>query len=189
MGRRGPAGCCWLAGRVLINDSPLCRMSKRRRVELDEPTTVTVFRAAKRPVDKELIFVALGGIDTVQAQTILYTATFPATIVGLRWDLSMFQDAGTSAVAISWAIVIVREGLQADNLNFSDGSTIYNPEQNLLVFGTTVIQNQLETKHITGSTKTMRKFMGGDQLMFIARGEDLINKMGVRAMIQFFAKT
>jgi len=142
----------------------------------------------KRPTDKKLVVVTLDNIAATQVQTVLVTATFPCTIVGLRWNLTFTQSAGTGATRTGWGIVVVRDGNTATAISFTDGADFYTPEQDMLTFGTNTIDNNTETGHTEGSTKSMRKLMGGDQLIFIALNvaTQTVNLFGV---VQFFCKT
>lgn len=149
-----------------------------------------VFRrtGSRRPVDKSIICVTKAAVAAAQVTTDLVTATFPCTIVGLRWSISHLQDAGTGASHLYWAIIVLRDGQTADTVATSDGATLYNPEQEVLAWGVSNIDNNTETKTMTGSTKTMRKLMGGDKLVFACIGV-ATNTSTVRAIVQFFCKT
>ena len=161
---------------VLVDD----RGTKRAR---------TVEFKTKRPIDKKLVSIDKVGITTTQVSTDLLTATFPCTITGLRWDLSIIHDIGTGSCKGDWAIVVAREGIAPDTLVSADGSTTYNPEQDVLTFGTVKFRTSSNTIHAVGSTKSMRKLMGGDKLVFIARGNDASDTIGINGIIQFFCKS
>lgn len=142
----------------------------------------------KRPIDKLLINISKDGLANSQTQTILTTATFPCTVVGLRWDIVMAQDAGTGNAFVKWAIVVVRDGNAASTLATSDGSDTYTPEQDVMTYGQVAIDNNTEAYRNSGTTKTMRKLMGGDLLIFIALGS-ATNTVAVRGVVQLFCKT
>lgn len=142
----------------------------------------------KRPIDKSLVSVLKQTVGTSQVQTILKTATFPCTIVGLRWEITQFQDAGTAEAALYWAIVINRDGNTVGVISSSDAGNFYTPEQDVLTFGVVSVDNHTDTNHISGSTKTMRKMMGGDELVFICQNV-ATNTSTVRGIIQFFCKS
>ena len=143
---------------------------------------------SRRPVDKQLTFIKKDGVDATDVATTLVTVTFPCTIVGLRWDMTFFQSAGTATATGSWAIVVLRDGVTQPTLAVSDAAQFYNPEQDVMSFGVYVIDNNTETKQFVGSTKTMRKMMGGDKLVFIMKGL-ATETSGARGVIQFFCKT
>ncbi len=150
-----------------------------------------VFRTggrAKRPVDKAIVNITKATIGASQVNTDLFTTTFPCTIVGLRWHITMLQDAGTGATFLNWAIIILRDGLTADTLSTSDGSTLYNPEQDVMTFGVMQIDNNTTTVSNVGETKTMRKMQGGDKLVWLGIGV-ATNTCTVRGTVQFFCKT
>ncbi len=142
----------------------------------------------KRPIDKALIVITKDGIDATQVQTILFTATFPCTMVGLRWELSAVQAAGTGFCKGVWAIIIARQGITVNNMVQTDGSTLFAPEQDVITWGSWGIDNNVETTVRIGDTKSMRKLMGGDRLIFIMKGiaTQTTSMFGV---VQFFCKT
>ncbi len=142
----------------------------------------------KRPIDKNLIFISQSGTDATQETTTLFTATFPCTVVGLRWSITMSQDGGTGLCNHQWAIVIVREGLTIPTLATSDAATFYKPEADVLTFGTGTVENNQTVSHFEGSTKSMRKFQGGDRLFFIVVGI-ASETTATKGIVQFFCKT
>ena len=145
----------------------------------------------KRPVDKLLIVLKKQSVDATQVSTILTTVTFPCTIVGLRWDISASTSAGTGPGEIEWAIVKVTDGDSANTLSFTDGATLYAPEQAVMTWGVgnmPPFDKSANPINWRGDTKTMRKMMGGDQLIFIVRGE-ATNVADIRGAVQFFCKT
>lgn len=150
-----------------------------------------IFRSGgrvRRPVDKAIVNITKASIGASQVNTDLFTTTFPCTIVGLRWHITMLQDAGTGATFLNWAIIILRDGLTADTLATSDGSTLYNPEQDVMTFGVMQIDNNTTTVSNVGETKTMRKMQGGDKLVWLGIGV-ATNTCTVRGTVQFFCKT
>lgn len=170
------------SGRTL---TPVSSSSNMQVVRL--PKTV----GHRRPVDKSLINVKKDAVTSTKVTTTLVTATFPCTIVGLRWDLSFIADGGTSITSARWAIVVNRDGQTTTSISDTDGANFYDPEQNVLTFGNCFLApgdgNQNPVRYL-GDTKTMRKLMGGDELVFIMAGEDT-NTSGVRGTVQFFCKT
>ena len=164
---------------------------KRQRLDLvnaaDQGPVFIRPRSAKRPIDKSIVFVNKTGISGSQVQTTLSTTTFPCTIVGLRWEISAVQSGGTGVATFLWAVVVIRDGDSADTLVFSDAGSVYEPEQNVLTWGTSLINNNTNNIQWKGDTKTMRKMMGGDQLAFICIGE-ATNTMDIHGIIQFFCK-
>ncbi len=144
--------------------------------------------SAARPIDKLLVAISKDAVAGTQVSSVLYTATFPATITGLRWSLSFLQDAGTAEGEIYWALIVVRDGLSASTIATSDTAAFYEPEQDVLAFGVTMYDNNTESKIMEGATKTMRKLKGGDQLVFISKGV-ATDTAAVRGVVQFFAKS
>ncbi len=147
--------------------------------------------AHKRPVDKAIIIVNKDAVDANNANTVLVTATFPCTVVGLRWDLSFFADAGTAITDVRWAIILVKEGNTTGASSDTDGATFRDPEQNVIVWGFTMLapgDGNQGPRIFSGDTKSMRKLMGGDVLMFTMIGK-ATNTCGCRGIVQFFCKT
>ncbi len=142
----------------------------------------------KRPINKSLIAIQQAGNDATDTSSQLFATTFPCTITGLRWSFSCTQDGGTATAFIHWAIIVVRAGVTQDTLSITDGSSFFDPETNCLVFGSTTIDNNVESKQFEGSTKTMRKMQGGDALVFVAKGS-ATNTSRIDGVVQFFCKT
>ncbi len=151
---------------------------------------VPLVRGSRRPTDKELIYVAQT-VTTSNVATTMKTATFPCTIVRLRWDMA-FGVATTGNTFINWIIVIVRDGNAANTISQSNGADMYTPEQDVMAFGTVALQGSSqdsnEAFHITGQTKTMRKMQQGDILQFITLG-NVVNGATLKGVVQFFCKS
>ncbi len=166
---------------------------KRQRV--DVPTVggsnvVFVAPRARRPIDKKLIGIAKTTIDATQVTTTLLTVTFPCTIVGLRWSLGAICDAGTTPTSFGWAVVVVRDGNTIGNLQIADGTDFYTPEQDVMAFGAATLA-QIDTgssNMFEGNTKTMRKLMGGDTLVWVGQAI-ATHTVRCAGCIQFFCKT
>ncbi len=153
----------------------------------DKRQRTSTFARARRNTNKEIIAVFDNFQDSTPSQLELNLCTFPYTLTGLRWSLSVAQDAGTGTAVFNWAIVIVPDGETADSMVRTTGATFYRPEKNCLVFGNGMIENNTETKDFTGTTKTMRKMMTGDSLVFTFAGITT-QTTEVRGIIQFFQK-
>ncbi len=157
-------------------------MSSRKR------THVTFETGKKRSIDKKLIVIG-HTTSTTQQVTTLFTATFPCTLTGLRWTISHVNTAG-AVVTTSWALIIVRDGNVVDTIALSNAASFYNPEQDVLAFGT---HTDLTTAtsigyDVQGSTKTMRKLMGGDTLQFISLAS-VVTSGNLVGVVQLFCKT
>lgn len=161
-------------------------MSKRRRT--GSGAVAVVGRAGKRPTDKQLICISKSGVDGTQVSSTLYTASFPGTVTGLRWNVSAAQDAGTGNALIFWAIVKVPQGTTAGTLSISDASTLYSPENMVMAFGGANCDPDGYGTLWDGATKGMRKLQAGDTLVWIAKGT-ATNTCNVKGCIQFFYKT
>ncbi len=163
-------------------------MSRKSKAEVTRFT-----RQAARPIDKNIVFVTKNAVGTSQVVTTLKTVTFPCTFVGIMWNLN-FASIVTSGDAVArWAIVVVKDGNSANTLGGSDAGDLYTPETNVLVWGVSMCSDIDSTTgpsvvHETGTTKTMRKLMGGDLLQFIMIS-DIAASLDVRGAVQFFCKT
>ncbi len=162
-------------------------MSNKRRRANDGNFVRVV--SQKRPIDKGLIIVN-HSCTTTQNSSGLALATFPCTATGLRWSIA-FQGNATLEVWGTWAIVIVRDGLSASTMSLTDEGTMYAPEQDVLAFGVLrsadVDKGAPSVQYIEGSTKSMRKLMGGDAILLITK---LNNDTGsIQGCVQMFCKS
>ncbi len=171
-------------------------MSKRMAVQ-EQFATVAVARGgfsgrARRPIDKKLIVINQS-ITNAQTSTTLLTVTFPCTVVGLRWDVDLNSILTAGASSNFWAIVVVRDGVTTSTMATSDGADLFTPEQDVLVFGCyrspdADLGGGPVVKTWQGSTKTMRKLMGGDTLRLIGLGTTATTGT-LLGVVQFFCKT
>ncbi len=163
-------------------------MSKRRKVQ----TTRVIQVSTRRPIDKQLVNVAQS-LTTTQTSTVLITATFPCTIVGIRWQLNFLNNITTGATRSRWCIIRLKQGLTASTIATSDGSSLFDPEQECLVWGVSFTTDKdigagPQSVHMEGETKSMRKLMGGDRLVLIAIN-DTANGALLDGVVQFFCKS
>ena len=147
-----------------------------------------IINRVQRPIDKRLVFIGLNAVNATQQATNLLVTTFPGTIVGLRWTFAADQDGGSGSAIYSWAIVVIRDGNNATIMGASNGADFYTPEQDVLAFGHGINNNNLHQQVFDGSTKTMRKMLGGDVMAFIVRGV-ATNTTCISGIVQFFLKT
>ena len=147
---------------------------------------------AKRPITKHLV-----SIDetpsTTQSSESMFTATFPCTIVGLRWALTASGNVSGVDVSLAWAIIRVPDGYTAKALLLSTGSDFYSPEREVMAFGRAHIGDiatagMVSSKEWIGSTRTSRKLQTGDALLLIAV-TDNASSIALDGVVQFFAKT
>jgi len=151
-----------------------------------------------RPISKSLRLINLVGLEVDGSEHDLLTADFPCTVVGIRWDLStnihntMIPGADHY---LNWIIVVVKEGNTLNQMVNGTGqnNNIYNPQQNVLAFGTTIMAGSEESSARTwvGGTKTMRKLQTGDKLVFAANIGTTTNAVSqaIFGAVQFFCKT
>jgi len=146
---------------------------------------------ARRPIDK-LLKAVEQTVTTSQTSTDLTTATFPCTVVGIRWEFSLTINSAVANAATYWAIIIVRDGQVAGTLAISNAASFYEPEQDVLAFGHMSVRDSDTTQGPgvamqSGSTKTMRKLKGGDMLQIIAISNVATGSV-IRGVVQFFCK-
>ena len=158
-------------------------MSKRRRTNAGFTT--------RRPIDKALISINIDGLTATENNTTLLTPPTACTVVGLRWDMTLLKNGGSSGNAgnLAWAIVLVQDGEVAGELSLSAGSDYYTPEQNYLAFGVAPqLSEGTQPQHISGNTKTMRKMRIGDTIIFVAKGQ-ATETSSIRGVVQLFCKS
>lgn len=172
-----------------------------RPPQIRRTTTNTAFRSpvmaapfifrttgSRRPVDKNLVSINHLAVDATQQNTTLVTVTFPCTIVGIRWDISVIQQAGNGHSDYGWCINVLRDGGTQKVMSLTSGSTFFAPESDCLAFGSGTIDDNNQGNVYNGATKTMRKMMGGDKLIFSSKGI-ATNTSTLVGVIQFFCKT
>ncbi len=152
---------------------------------------VVVPRARTTRVDKKLIAVAKLTLSTTQLTTDLITATFPCTITGLRWEFTVLNLSSTGNPTFRWAIVRLKDGVTISTTSITDAADFYTPEQEVLTFGIGTVSDTDGTVgprsvHFSGSTKSMRKLMGGDKLVFLAICD--VASVQMIGIVQFFCR-
>ena len=173
------------SGRSIFSRAPTVEI--RTRPEMSRRRSR--FAASRRNLDKKLIGVNQS-VTTTQQATVMFTSTFPCTITGIRWSLA-FAGNTTGANNLLWAIVVVKDGETVTTMGSGNGTDFYTPEQNVLAFGVVKVADSdsgtgTSVVNVMGSTKTMRKYMGGDQLQFLCIGT--AGTSSVLGIIQFFCK-
>jgi len=112
-------------------------------------------------------------------------------MVGLRWSLAVGKDTGTTGNLsnFAWAIVLLRDGNSVNQMSVSNGNEFYTPEQNVLAFGVAPSgSDSAQLNIIEGNTKTMRKLLIGDSIVFLAKGQN-VETSNYRGIIQMFCKS
>lgn len=148
----------------------------------------------KRPIDKILKNVTTLASSDNRVVTLM-TATFPGTVVGLRWEggLTSTSTGNTDSMnQVMWAIVVVPDGTAVSDLAFSASNAAgntYQPEQNVLATGVCGISFEMGFTPCEGSTKTMRKLKAGDAVVLLTQSLLSTNNFSWSAQIQFFYKT
>lgn len=135
------------------------------------------FARTKRSKNKTLI----GGQFTTNANTLnsstLYTAVYPCTMAGMRWDMDFVRASIVSENNIQgqWAIYILKEGNVALELS---PTTIMQPEQNVIAWGVMslgTIDSGVSKKSYMDKTKSMRKLQGGDKIMLAIKTVEAVS--------------
>lgn len=143
----------------------------------------------ERPIDKHVTAIAKATVSTTQLSTTLQTASFPCTVMGLRWQFEALANTTTNQV-ILWAIVVVRDGEAVNTMSATDAATFYAPEQNILAHGI-ILSPGSSTGNIgymvEGSIKTKRKLLSGDALVFICLSSAASSSLA--GVVQHFCMT
>ncbi len=166
-------------------------MSKKRKMDFSMPSTsrvAVVTSRRPRPIDKQMIVIKKTDVTATQVETVLFTNIFPCTITGLRIDMTIIQDGGGATGVYAWAIVLVKQGTAASTISTTDAASFYQPEQNVMMFGTGNNDGTSIQVYRQETTKTMRKMMNGDLLKFICKGV-ATNTSEFFGVVQFFCRT
>lgn len=161
-------------------------------------TKVTKYGSKKkRNIDKWLIAVNLDPIAAGGTQLVLLTATYPCTVVSLRWEMAIARP--TTSCIIAWCVTILEENttipiapIQYPAIPAAGTAARFMaPERNVMAYGIISADRggddpQFQSSY-SGSTKTQRKIQSGDQLVF------MVNYIGGFSQIvgafQYFVKT
>ena len=155
---------------------------KRRR-----SSSTLVRRTSARSLTKKIVNIDKTAVGTAQTSTTLFTTTFPCTIVGIRYNLTMAANTGGHPNA-RWAIVRVPDGYSASTISMTDSNDFYSPEKNVLVFGNLQCDQASETRYVEGVCQTSRKMQTSDTLVFLLIGSSATNTIDVHGDVQFFSK-
>lgn len=168
---------------------------QRTRSGAVKRTSTVVTVRPRRPIDKILLGGFFNNMNT-QKEAPIVTATFPATFLGLRWNIALHSTATTSGAtsqnAVSWAIVILRQGgstVPAVNYGAQTLGTYFQPEQNVLATGVMGISFEKGATRDSGETATMRKLQNGDKIMFVIKSDDADNNVNAYVQIVAFIKS
>ncbi len=150
-------------------------------------------RGPQRPIDKQIKVVNLDSLTNTQQSSLVYSCTYPCTLVGLRWSFT-FVESGDSADLsnYAWAIVRLPDGNQASTLALTDAGELYTPEEHVMangVFSVAADATSTSSSYIfDGSSQTGRKMQVGDVIRFIALGETASQEVDILGTVQFFLK-
>ncbi len=150
-----------------------------------------------RPIDKKLKVVSYTLMaDGVADSTVLHTADFPSTVVGLRWAIAIYNQEPNRFPLFHWIIVVVPDGRTVNTMSINDGDDFYTPEQDVIAFGVVRLSENDSSEnpnstYFEGTVKTARKLKAGDTLVL-----SVLMTRGVAStdvfwdsVIQFFIKT
>lgn len=149
-------------------------------------------RGGKRPIDKQLKTVSVTSGNLVT----LYTCTFPCTLSGLRWKFWLGPGTGTSQYKGKWLIIVRPDGSSIGSIDFINGNTTYQPEQNVLIFADWGFGQENNSgsytgtryQHFEGSSKIQRKLQTGDTLLAYPQHDSSSTTVDFQGTIQFFIK-
>lgn len=141
---------------------------------------------AKRPVDKQLIWLYDQASTTVHEDT-LYTATHACTVGGLRWNLAI-EGNGSTTAGVRWFIVR-RPGGSSGTVGSTPTGTAYAPESEVMAFGVdmpTQGESLGGSRSVCGQSHSQRKLSAGDKLVFVIKTSS--GSMDYLGIVQFFVK-
>lgn len=151
----------------------------------------TIFSAKRKPkINKYLIFSDLSMAASTQTGTLLYTATYPCTLAGLRWDGVFLNTSATGDTVATWAITIERDNVATSTMAQSDAASFYQPEQDVMTFGVLVGTDRdggtgPGYMKIGGNVKTKRKLQVGDEVRLICK-PTTAQTCVMKTIVQFF---
>ena len=97
----------------------------------------------------------------------VYTAGAAQTIKSIKLDIGAWQTTGYQSNGAAYAIVVVREGYQANSLNFPALTTdLYNPTMDVLMSGVLTENSTEDHKY----NSIGRKLKAGDRICLIVKG-------------------
>jgi len=143
-----------------------------------------------RPKDKRIIAIDTNPVFAAAQRNIqLYLFSFPGTITGLRWNLNFYDTTETQSIV--WAIMVVRDGVTPSLV--ANAGDLATPEQNVLAWGKGTVNNvndSTASRYVDrGQSKSMRRLMGGDKIIFSASSSNLVGTSGglkLGGAVQFF---
>jgi len=141
------------------------------------------YSRTKRSKAKTLVCAQTNTTGTTQANEKLFGATYPCTVAGMRWEVTI-QNLTGSLQNVMWAVYILREGNTHPPLSTT---LIMAPEQNCIAWGVTILgtANNGESNVMwTDKTKSMRKLQGGDQVFWSVKSTG--GDVAFVAAFQFF---
>lgn len=161
----------------------------------------------KQHIDKYIKPLNFNQDTSSQGTVDLLDTTIPCTIRGLRWNFGVANELGITGgryrYKCAWAIVRQPQGSSLGTLD-PEGSVLYKPEKQVIAHGEyvdsvasgTAGQYSSPQFMIEGETKSMRKMVGGDKLVFVykavAINEASANQTGksqIAGSVQFFTST
>lgn len=154
-----------------------------------------VRRGKKRNIDKQLIGINELHTTIADHPQILYTCTFPCTLVSMRW--SIIASATAVNTTFLWNICIVRQNVVGGPVTLTlpvsnnPGVTYSAPETDVIAFGISdaiVIAAKTASMPLQDSTKTQRKLQAGDQVVWVSH-QLAANQISCAGVFQFFIKT
>ncbi len=153
-------------------------MSESRKKKTGE----IVFRKT-RPIDKQIHAVTFT-YTTTQVNRLLFTAAFPGTLFGIRWDLSA---QGNENGQLSWVLSTLKDGDSIQTISQADQSLFFRPAERCIASGTQHITTGT-SENWSGSSKTQRKLGLNDQFIFSVIA-DFLDAGTIRGHITFFIKS
>ena len=161
--------------------------TRRVRRRLFPAATTTMVRRAKQETEKILYNIRVTSGGTATGNEIVYTATYPGVIQGIRLQGTSRNTNDDPADCVV-GVMIVREGISLPSIAISNGTVPYAPEQNVILIGTGSMSAQANGEPVLEwdmATKSKRKMQRGDRLVFFEVGNtgNIFHRMIVTAFM------
>ena len=101
----------------------------------------------------------------------VFGATSAGTITSIEIDIAQGTGAAAGQADITWAIVYVPEGYNANApQDYASSTTFYAPEENVLAAGIASSNDNLKVR-----TKMAKRMRSGDRIAVVMRNNDNVN--------------
>lgn len=148
------------------------------------PTPVYPARELYKAIPNREFEVFKKNVDSTLTTIPIVTATYPCTIVHYKIEMTAHcNDNSVLGNHVFWALLLVKDGYNANTPNIADTNDFYKPEQNVVTWGCVKCFGwgaagaypANDVKRITRSEKVNLRLQAGDTLQMIAMGDEATN--------------